>query len=136
MPLLLAKHEPLALVQFDAHQDTWFDDGKRIDHGSFVARAVRDGLIDADRSLQIGFRTHAPEDFGIRIVYGHEVEEMRASDIASLIVKHTAGMPILRYRLPRSRFRTGNRNAGGGWADQCESSLGAARAWPARYSRL
>ena len=95
-PLLkahVAKHGPLALVHFDAHQDTWFDDGKRIDHGSFVARAVRDGLIDADRSIQIGIRTHAPEDFGIRILHGYEVEEMRASDIASLIIKHTAGMP-------------------------------------------
>ena len=37
-----ANHGPLALVQFDAHQDTWADDGKRIDHGSFVgARRAR-----------------------------------------------------------------------------------------------
>ncbi len=49
-----AKYGPLALVQFDAHQDTWFDDGRRIDHGSFVARAVRDGIIDPDLSIQIG----------------------------------------------------------------------------------
>ncbi|WHA40134.1 agmatinase [Agrobacterium larrymoorei] len=95
-PLLkahVAKHGPLALVQFDAHQDTWFDDGKRLDHGSFVARAVREGLIDPDRSIQIGIRTHAPEDFGIKILYGYEVEEMRASDIASLIIKQTGGLP-------------------------------------------
>lgn len=95
-PLLkahVAKHGPLALVQFDAHQDTWFDDGKRIDHGSFVARAVRDGLIDPDRSMQIGIRTHAPDDFGIRILYGHEVEEMHAGDIASAIISHTKGAP-------------------------------------------
>lgn len=89
-----AKHGPLALVQFDAHQDTWFDDGKRIDHGSFVARAARDGLIDPDRSIQIGIRTHAPEDFGIRVVYGHEVEDMRAVHIASMIVSHTGGSPV------------------------------------------
>jgi len=88
-----AKHGPLALVQFDAHQDTWFDDGRRIDHGSFVARAVRDGIIDPDRSIQIGIRTHAPEDFGIRLVYGHEVEDMRAGDLSSLIISHTGGMP-------------------------------------------
>ena len=70
-PLLKAHaaiHGPLALVQFDAHQDTWFDDGKRIDHGSFVARAARDGVIDPDRSIQIGIRTHAPDDFGIKIL--------------------------------------------------------------------
>jgi agmatinase len=93
-PLLKAHaavHGPLALVQFDAHQDTWFDEDKRIDHGSFVARAVRAGLIDPDRSIQIGIRTHAPDDFGIKILYGHEVEEMRASDIAYTITERTGG---------------------------------------------
>ncbi|MBL8583746.1 MAG: agmatinase [Rhizobiaceae bacterium] len=93
-PLLKAHaaiHGPLALVQFDAHQDTWDDDGKRIDHGSFVARAVREGVIDPDHSIQIGIRTHAPDDFGIRILYGHEVEEMRAADIAYAITERTDG---------------------------------------------
>ena len=80
-----AKHGPLALVQFDAHQDTWFDDGRRIDHGSFVIRAVRDGIIDPDKSIQIGIRTHAPEDCGIKIIFGHEVEEMRPAEIAEAI---------------------------------------------------
>lgn len=87
-PLLKAhaeKYGPLALIQFDAHQDTWFDDGKRIDHGSFVGRAVRDGVIDPARSIQIGIRTHAPEDCGIQILYGHEVEDMNAAEIASAI---------------------------------------------------
>jgi agmatinase len=86
-----ARHGPLALIHFDAHQDTWFDDGKRIDHGSFVARAVRDGIIDPDRSIQIGIRTHAPEDFGIRILHGHEVEDMRPADIAYAIAERTGG---------------------------------------------
>lgn len=89
-PLLKAHaaiHGPLALVQFDAHQDTWPDDGRRIDHGSFVGRAVRQGLVDPARSIQIGVRTHAPADFGIRIVYGHELEEMRAAEIAEAVAK-------------------------------------------------
>ena len=93
-PLLKAHaaiHGPLALVQFDAHQDTWFDDGKRIDHGSFVARAVREGIVDPGRSIQIGIRTHAPEDFGIKILHGYEIEEMRASDIAYAIAERTDG---------------------------------------------
>jgi agmatinase len=93
-PLLKAHaavHGPLALVQFDAHQDTWFDSDKRIDHGSFVARAARAGIIDPDRSIQIGIRTHAPEDCGIKILFGHEVEEMRASDIAYAITERTGG---------------------------------------------
>ena len=93
-PLLKAHaaiHGPLALVQFDAHQDTWPDDGKRIDHGSFVGRAVKEGIIDPDRSIQIGIRTHAPETFGIKVLHGHEVEEMRAADIAYTIVERTGG---------------------------------------------
>jgi len=88
-----ARHGPLALVQFDAHQDTWFDDNKRIDHGSFVARAVRDGIIDPAHSIQVGIRTHAPEDFGIRLLYGHEVEEMTATEIARTILDHAGGRP-------------------------------------------
>ncbi len=93
-PLLKAHaavHGPLALLHFDAHQDTWFDDDKRIDHGSFVARAVRDGIIDPDRSIQIGIRTHAPESFGIKILYGHEIEDMRPADIAYAIAERTGG---------------------------------------------
>ncbi|APH74538.1 agmatinase [Aquibium oceanicum] len=86
-----ARHGKLALVQFDAHQDTWFDDGKRIDHGSFVARAVRDGVIDPERSIQVGIRTHAPEDFGIEILHGYDLDEMKAADIAKAIVERTGG---------------------------------------------
>jgi agmatinase len=86
-----ARHGPLSLVQFDAHQDTWPDDGRRIDHGSFVARAVSEGVVDPGTSIQIGIRTHAPEDFGIRIIYGHELEEMRASDVAYQIIDRVAG---------------------------------------------
>lgn len=88
-----AKHGKLALVQFDAHQDTWFDDGKRIDHGSFVGRAAKDGVIDTDHSIQIGIRTHAPEDCGIKILYGYDVEEMSAVQIAEAIYERVGGTP-------------------------------------------
>lgn len=95
-PLLkahFARHGPLAMVQFDAHQDTWADHAGRIDHGSFVGRAVRDGLIDASRSIQVGIRTHAPEDCGIEIIHGHQVEDMSAADIATQILSRTQGAP-------------------------------------------
>jgi len=83
-----ARHGPLALVHFDAHQDTWDDDGQRIDHGSFVARAVRESVIDPARSIQIGIRTHAPQDFGISILHGYEVEDLGAQAIADRILAH------------------------------------------------
>ena len=96
-PLLKAhaeKYGPLALVHFDAHQDTWDDDGERIDHGSFVARAARQGMIDPAHSIQIGIRTHAPEDFGIRILYGYDVEDMGAQQIADAILAHVGDRPV------------------------------------------
>ena len=72
LPLLrahAARHGPLALVQFDAHQDTWDDaGGAKISHGAFVTRAVAEGLIDVARSIQVGVRTVAPQDFGIEIL--------------------------------------------------------------------
>ncbi|MCB1518863.1 MAG: agmatinase, partial [Hyphomicrobiaceae bacterium] len=88
-----ARHGRLALVQFDAHQDTWPDDGNRIDHGSFVGRAVRDEIIDPDHSIQVGIRTHAPEDCGIEILLGHQIEEMTASEIAAAILKRVGARP-------------------------------------------
>ncbi|QKV18316.1 agmatinase [Oricola thermophila] len=87
-----ARHGKLALVQFDAHQDTWYDDGKRIDHGSFVGRAVRDGVIDPAHSIQVGIRTHAPEDCGIAMLYGEQVEEMRAAEIVEAIKARVGSM--------------------------------------------
>ena len=60
-PLLKAhakKHGPLSLIHFDAHCDTWDDDGQRLDHGSMFLRALREEIIDPDTSVQIGIRTH------------------------------------------------------------------------------
>jgi agmatinase len=80
-----ARHGPLALVQFDAHQDTWDDGGERVDHGTFVTRAVREGLIDAERSIQIGIRTHAPQTCGLEMIDGYEAHRLGAEAIAARI---------------------------------------------------
>ncbi len=69
-PLLRAhaeRHGPLSLIQFDAHPDTWADEGGALDHGKMIGRAVRAGVIDPGRSIQIGIRTHAP-DYGFPVL--------------------------------------------------------------------
>lgn len=81
------KHGPLALVQFDAHQDTWDDEDDRIDHGTLITRAVKHGVIDPDASIQIGIRTHAPSDYGIEIIYGHEIPELGAAGVIERVLK-------------------------------------------------
>ena len=87
-PLLRAHAEkfgPLALVQFDAHQDTWADDGTRVDHGTMISRAVREGLIEIGRSVQVGIRTIAPETLGITILDALLVHDAGPAAIASRI---------------------------------------------------
>lgn len=75
-PILQALHEthgPLALIHFDAHSDTWEDhdgglDRNRVDHGTMFWHAARTGIVDVARSIQIGMRTHNPEDHGYRVL--------------------------------------------------------------------
>ena len=70
-PLLRAhaeKHGPIALIQFDAHCDTWKDDGTMIDHGTMFGRAVSEGIIDVKRSTQIGLRTQHDQDVGFQML--------------------------------------------------------------------
>jgi len=62
------KHGPVALLHFDAHCDTWDDDGERFDHGSMFLRAKREGLINVDQSCQVGIRTHNDSDHGFEIL--------------------------------------------------------------------
>jgi agmatinase len=52
-----AVHGPLALVQFDSHPDTWdayF--GEKHTHGTPFRRAVEEGLLVPERSIQVGMR--------------------------------------------------------------------------------
>ena len=58
-----AKHGALALVQIDAHPDTWTDDApERVDHGTIIYRAVREGLIDPAKSVQVGTRVEVEDE--------------------------------------------------------------------------
>jgi agmatinase len=66
---------PLALVQFDAHTDTWKDDGQRIEHGTMFYRAVKEGLIDPARSIQVGIRTTNDDPLGIEVYDAIKVHE-------------------------------------------------------------
>lgn len=95
-PLLRAhavRHGPLALVQFDAHQDTWHDDGARIDHGTFVGRAVREGLIDPSRSIQVGIRTVAPEDCGLAIITADDFDRLGPAGTRDRILERVGNGP-------------------------------------------
>lgn len=59
LPILrgIVRGEPVGILQIDSHPDT-FDTlcGTRINHATFMRRAVEEGLIDPARVVQLGLR--------------------------------------------------------------------------------
>jgi agmatinase len=94
LPLLRAaskrRGRPLALVHFDAHVDTWPDNfGQRFAHGSVFFHAIEEGLIDPQRTVQIGIRSPVQRDVydwtlerGVTIITAQEVHELGPAVIA------------------------------------------------------
>ncbi len=82
-----AKYGPLALVQFDAHRDVEPDAGGRIDHGSMFYYAVKEGIIDPARSVQVGIRTcfTGEQSHGMTVLYADQVHLMAAEAVAAVI---------------------------------------------------
>lgn len=85
LPILraLAADGPVGLIQFDAHSDTnnSYFGGHKYTHGTWVRRAIEEGLIDPKRCVQIGIRgtRYAPDgnDFadnaGVTTLYIEDV---------------------------------------------------------------
>lgn len=95
-PLLLAhaeRHGRLALVHFDAHCDTWPDDGRRLDHGTMFGRAVAEGIVDPGRSIQVGIRTHGSLDRGIEVIDAIAATRMGPQTLASEIKRRVSDGP-------------------------------------------
>ena len=82
---LAKRHGPLALVQLDAHADTWEQYfGQKYFHGTTFKRAVEENLLDATASVQAGMRgsVYAASDLGTARELGFTVIE--SEDLRSL----------------------------------------------------
>ena len=87
-PILKAyaeKFGPLSVIHFDAHSDLWPDDDlTRIDHGTMMYKAVKEGFVDPKRSVQIGIRTTTDDYLGMNVIDAREVHE---KGIAATVAK-------------------------------------------------
>jgi agmatinase len=82
---LAAVHGPLALIQFDSHHDLWdayF--GQKLFHGSVVRRAVEEGLIDPERSIQAGLRGSLTEADDARLPAQFGIDALTYEELAAL----------------------------------------------------
>lgn len=96
-PLLRAhaeKHGPLALIQFDAHCDTWEDDGRTMDHGTMFARAVSEGIIDVTKSSQVGLRTWNEFDAGFQVLNAPWVHKNGIEETLKRVIDRAGDAPV------------------------------------------
>ncbi len=97
----MRRHGPLALVHFDAHVDTWPDSfGQAFGHGSVFWHAIREGLVDPGRSIQIGIRSPVQRAVwewtlaqGVTILPAEDVHLRGPLEIAAQIRATVEGAP-------------------------------------------
>ena len=72
-------------MQFDAHSDTWADAPGRIDHGTMIWHAVREGLMLPDRSVQVGIRTHNTDPLGFHVIDARDLPRSGPEAVAARV---------------------------------------------------
>src|SRR5687767_862867 len=82
---LAAVHGPLGLIQFDSHHDLWDEYfGQKLFHGSVVRRAVEEGLIDPERSIQAGLRGSLTAADDVRLPAQFGIDALSYEELAAL----------------------------------------------------
>lgn len=97
LPLLRAYYahykQPLAVIHFDAHCDTWESHfGEPSGHGTWVYEAIQEGLLDAKLFTQIGIRSSGVREAreyvqmqGGRIITARELRGRDGDGLKSVI---------------------------------------------------
>lgn len=91
----------LALVHFDAHVDTWPDNfGQAYAHGSVFYHAIREGLIDPRKTIQIGIRSPVQREVwdwtvgqGVTILSAQDVHAMGPAAVVERVRAVTGDAP-------------------------------------------
>jgi agmatinase len=95
-------HGKLALVQLDAHADVWEAYyGVRYFHGTIFKRAVEEGLIDPNRSVQAGMRgtlygpadEEEPRRLGFETIRWNELAKMTPDAYGDLVRRRVGDSP-------------------------------------------
>jgi agmatinase len=101
--VLARKHGALALVQLDAHADTWDEYfGQRYFHGTTFKRAAEEGLLDAAASVQAGMRgsvyaagdLRGARELGFTVLTGDELRALSPEQYAELVRSKVGERPV------------------------------------------
>jgi agmatinase len=81
-------HGPLGLVQFDAHGDLWDSHfGHPYSHGTTIRRALDEGLVAAERTIQVGLRGSLPEPADALLSAQAGVDTITWDELATMSVE-------------------------------------------------
>jgi agmatinase len=133
-------HGPLALLQFDAHSDTWDEYfGEKYTHGTVIRRAWEEGLIDAKRSTLMGMRggLYAPDDLdqarqmGFNVIPWDDLAQLGTAAAAAAVDRAGDGKAFLTFDIdfvdPAFAPGTGTPECGGPTSMQALALLRACR---------
>jgi len=94
---------PVAVIDFDAHTDAWDSYfGERYNHGTWMRRAIEEGLVDVDHSIEVGLRgslygssdwTDLRTELGLDYLTTEEVLAMGAAAVAAAIRARVGDRP-------------------------------------------
>ncbi len=92
---------PVGLVHIDAHCDTGGDfEGAKFHHGGPFRHAVLDGVLDPERTIQIGIRGSAEYlwefsyDSGMTVIHAEEFAAMGPEAVLAKTIEVLAGQPF------------------------------------------
>jgi agmatinase len=94
---------PVAVIDFDSHTDAWDSYfGERHNHGTWMRRAIEEGLVDVGRSIEVGLRgpvyeagdwTSLRSELGLEYLTTEEVLEQGPDTIADVIRERVGDGP-------------------------------------------
>ena len=94
---------PVAVIDFDSHTDAWDSYfGERYNHGTWMRRAIEEGLVDVDHSVEVGLRgslygaedwTSLRTELGLEYLTTEQVLGRGAEATAAAIRERVGGRP-------------------------------------------
>ncbi|MFL5770449.1 MAG: agmatinase [Chloroflexota bacterium] len=94
---------PVAVIDFDSHTDAWDSYfGEKYNHGTWMRRAIEEGLVDVGHSIEVGLRgsvyeasdwTGLRSELGLEYLTTEDVFRLGSSAVAAAIRERVGDRP-------------------------------------------
>jgi len=94
---------PVAVIDFDSHTDAWDSYfGEKYNHGTWMRRAIEEGLVDVDHSIEVGLRgglydsgdwTELRSELGLEYLTTEDVFRLGPAAVAAAIRERVGDRP-------------------------------------------